>query len=120
MTFCPCPKPEPRILRDAAIKREEEKAWRACKARVMKRDGKRCRLCGKLCAPDPHHILSRSRGGRDIDQNVIALCREHHDWVKPGLLRLVPLDPHRGADGLVQFTIDARVSKSGQEEQVTR
>lgn len=30
---------------------------------------------------DPHHIQRRSQGGRDIPENLIVLCRAHHDWV---------------------------------------
>jgi hypothetical protein len=36
-------------------------------------------LCsGRL---DPHHVLMRSQGGKDIAENLKTLCRAHHDWV---------------------------------------
>ena len=28
---------------------------------------------------DPHHIISRGAGGGDEPQNIIALCRRHHN-----------------------------------------
>ena len=33
---------------------------------------------GKL---DPHHILRKSQGGQDTPDNLVTLCRAHHDWV---------------------------------------
>ena len=30
---------------------------------------------------DPHHILRRSQGGQDSPDNLVTLCRAHHDWV---------------------------------------
>jgi hypothetical protein len=30
---------------------------------------------------DPHHVLRRSQGGPDTPENLVTLCRAHHDWV---------------------------------------
>lgn len=30
---------------------------------------------------DPHHVLPRSRGGKDTLDDLISLCRAHHEWV---------------------------------------
>lgn len=30
---------------------------------------------------DPHHVLRRSQGGLDTADNLVTLCRAHHDWV---------------------------------------
>ena len=30
---------------------------------------------------DPHHIFRRGQGGPDTLENLITLCRAHHDWV---------------------------------------
>jgi hypothetical protein len=105
------PKGTPTCLRKAAIAKEAEKAWRLCKARVRRRDGGRCRYCGKPGLPDPHHILARSLGGRDIDENILCLCREHHDWVKPRLLVITG-----NAECMVRMDVDERVSRSGKPE----
>jgi 5-methylcytosine-specific restriction endonuclease McrA len=87
MTGLLFPKGEPMCLRAAALKRQDELAWRALKARVTKRDLKRCRVCLKAGA-DHHHILSRSLGGRDTDANVLLLCRECHQHRHAGLIRI--------------------------------
>lgn len=30
---------------------------------------------------DPHHKQRRSQGGEDTIENLVLLCRAHHDWV---------------------------------------
>lgn len=30
---------------------------------------------------DPHHVLRKSQGGQDSPENLVTLCRAHHDWV---------------------------------------
>lgn len=30
---------------------------------------------------DPHHIIPRGRGGPTTMENLVSLCRAHHDWV---------------------------------------
>lgn len=114
MTFHPCPKPAPSCLRDAAIKREQEKSRRLAYARVTRRDGKRCRVCGKAGA-EHHHVLPRSLGGRDIDSNLVLLCAECHRWRHAQLIRI-----SGNADGRLTVWFDARVSRSGREETVAR
>ena len=37
-----------------------------------------CSICG-VKAVDLHHIKYKSRGGKDNIENLIALCRKHHD-----------------------------------------
>jgi len=83
----PCPKPEPRCLREAAQKRQDALAWAALKRRVTVRDLKRCRVCLQAGA-DHHHILARSLGGRNTDANVLLLCRACHQYRHAGLLRI--------------------------------
>jgi len=39
-----------------------------------------CAICGAE-AVDRHHIIYRSRGGTDEDENLIDLCRSCHDTV---------------------------------------
>lgn len=39
-------------------------------------------LVGLRCirrAQDPHHVQKRSQGGSDTADNLIAMCRDHHD-----------------------------------------
>lgn len=39
-----------------------------------------CEICG-VRAVDIHHIVYRSRGGKNNIENLIALCRECHNKV---------------------------------------
>jgi len=45
---------------------------------VALRDNSQCQVCGQQ-ANDIHHIVFRSHGGADIPENLICLCRHHHD-----------------------------------------
>jgi hypothetical protein len=31
---------------------------------------------------DPHHLIKISQGGDDIKENVVTLCRKHHDMAE--------------------------------------
>lgn len=43
-----------------------------------------CMACGQTPS-DPHHITTRGAGGGDTPQNLIPLCREHHQlWHSQG------------------------------------
>ena len=35
---------------------------------------------------DPHHLKRRSQGGHDVKENVITLCRKHHDMAEENLI----------------------------------
>lgn len=37
-----------------------------------------CSICGKTGKIDLHHVKPRSQGGKDTDDNLVALCRECH------------------------------------------
>lgn len=51
----------------------------AAMRRALLRD-RDCRVpdCGSE-ATDPHHIVYRSMGGDDTDDNLVGICRLHHD-----------------------------------------
>lgn len=52
------------------------------KMEVLERDGYSCQFCYTHRNLDsPHHILYRSRGGKDESDNLITLCRKCHDFV---------------------------------------
>jgi len=38
-----------------------------------------CEVCGKPGWLGPHHIIFRSQGGGDTWENLIRLCKKHHD-----------------------------------------
>ncbi|GHV04990.1 hypothetical protein FACS1894217_01130 [Clostridia bacterium] len=44
---------------------------------VFERDSYTCIFC-EAHAADAHHVVRRSRGGRDVPQNLVAVCRWHH------------------------------------------
>lgn len=61
------PKGRPRIRDSKAMRRK------------VSRD-RECRVpdCGEP-ATDPHHIVYRSLGGDDVEENICGICRMHHD-----------------------------------------
>jgi hypothetical protein len=66
------PKAVDSTLRDAVLQRDG-----GCVARLV--GGLRC--WGRL---DPHHIDPKGMGGRhrdDVLEDLVTLCRTHHDWV---------------------------------------
>lgn len=44
---------------------------------VFERDSYTCVLCERG-ATDAHHVIPRSRGGRNVPHNLVSLCRPHH------------------------------------------
>lgn len=46
--------------------------------RIRKRDGRRCRVCGRH-GWQVDHILNVKRGGTDAEDNLQTLCATHHD-----------------------------------------
>jgi 5-methylcytosine-specific restriction endonuclease McrA len=50
--------------------------WRRTVARVIKRDGGVCHLCGGKGADSADHVIPRSMGGPDTMPNLKAV---HHD-----------------------------------------
>ena len=45
-----------------------------------------CEVCGSV-ANDIHHINYRSQGGTDDIENLMALCRYHHDLAHAEVLK---------------------------------
>lgn len=50
------------------------------RALIRKRDGERCRWCGRNGSSglQIHHVHYRSEGGQDVPHNLILLCADHH------------------------------------------
>ena len=48
------------------------------KQAVYERDKGLCVVCGRRGFPEAHYV-PRSAGGLGIEQNIVCLCREHHD-----------------------------------------
>jgi 5-methylcytosine-specific restriction endonuclease McrA len=60
--------------------------------RVFRRDGYKCRYCGRRNNLHAHHVVYRSHGGADTEENLITLCSEHHEDIHRGRLIYEP-DP---------------------------
>jgi Holliday junction DNA helicase RuvB len=56
------------------------------RARVLRRDGHRCRSCRSRRSLMVHHVEFRSHGGRTHVQNLLTLCSRCHGLVHEGLL----------------------------------
>jgi 5-methylcytosine-specific restriction endonuclease McrA len=77
MTFCPQPRPRPRILAKLDRLRQRKAEERTVKAAVKFRDHGRCRVCGKPGC-DMHELVPRSLGGRPSLDNSVFVCRACH------------------------------------------
>jgi hypothetical protein len=60
----------PSEIREQVLQRD-----RGCRAQRLVTD---IRCWGPI---DPHHVLRRSQGGPDTVENLISVCRAHHDWI---------------------------------------
>lgn len=48
------------------------------------RDGNVCQICGSTDHVEGHHIIDYQFGGAPSADNIISLCRKHHDAVHSG------------------------------------
>ena len=81
--------------------------WEALKAAVMTRAKGRCEVNDRdHPAQDVHHVVPRSLGGPDVLENLIAICRHHHDQVDQPFIRgrlvIAPLGEERFAWAIVR------------------
>lgn len=68
---------------------EIERPWEAARLATLVRDNYQCRLCGRRDELDVHHVIRRSLAGRHQLRNLITLCREHHNWIGWGWLKVL-------------------------------
>lgn len=52
--------------------------WKRVKKKVHERDNGECIICHDI-ATDAHHVIPRSQLGKDDVNNVVCLCRYHHE-----------------------------------------
>lgn len=93
-----CPKPRPRIHDRAARLLARQALANAARAAIWRRDGSRCRVCGKhvkkgavdsVEAGHMHHLTYRSQGGTDKDwEGLVLLCCWCHSAVHNHTLTL--------------------------------
>ncbi len=56
---------------------------------IFDRDGWRCRSCNSRNNLHAHHIVYRSQGGEDTDENICTLCESCHSGLHLGGLSIV-------------------------------
>ena len=75
--------------------------WKKTRMRVLVRDNFRCQAHEFAISDQPctetnlddlhvHHIKARVRGGSDALDNLITLCREHHEQLHPWMRKIKP------------------------------
>jgi hypothetical protein len=83
----------------------QDAAWQRW-YRIFERDGWRCRVpgCSSRRNLQEHHVVFRAQGGRDDDDNLVAICATHHlQGIHAGRLRC-----HRLPDGLLAWEFGAQ------------
>ena len=68
----------------------EKFGYENVKAYVLARDNHQCYFNNKSCSKKSHvhHIVFRSDGGSDAPNNLITLCKRHHQQLHDGKIRL--------------------------------
>lgn len=62
------------------------------KAKVLKRDGYRCRCCGDFKHVKPlhaHHVTPHGHGGNNTQNNLITLCEWCHTKFHKGIVDII-------------------------------
>jgi 5-methylcytosine-specific restriction endonuclease McrA len=104
----PQPKTRPRKLTKGDRSRAEEALYRKNRARALKRDGNRCRICGGA-GWQTHHVERRSHFGpkRVIEKhdvtNLLSACNDCHELFTGNVLKAVSTTD-RGTSGPVLVT----------------
>lgn len=62
------------------MKRDYDK-YALLKLLVLKRDGFKCKKCGRRDTLHVHHVEFRSQGGADSMDNLVTLCFQCHEKV---------------------------------------
>ena len=87
------------LMKNPRLKNEKIKHWGYQKGfnyghssrrkAVLHRDNYTCQCCGKKnCQLQTHHIIFRSRGGSDDENNMITLCKDCHKGIHSGTITL--------------------------------
>lgn len=81
------PKGTPRVLVKRQAKLDAERQLKQARAFVKKRDGGKCRCCGKAGA-QVHHLVYRSAGGEHDPDNLALLCQRCHEDIHAHLIEV--------------------------------
>lgn len=61
--------------------------WQGIKKNIVRQRGNKCEICGwDRSSVDLCHIIDRSDGGSDKEDNLVLLCPNHHRLFDHGLL----------------------------------
>jgi len=82
---------------------------------ILERDGHRCQICGRG-KPDGtpvelHHVDPKGLGGdpsKDVPENLITLCGEHHRLIHDGIWKIIHWDPEDIENGLVVINAESK------------
>src|SRR5690625_446027 len=75
MTFNPVPKPK--FARRVPKQSTRNAFSKKVRKKIMKEENNCCQMCGKR-ATQIHHVMPRSRGGRGVYTNGMAICNGCH------------------------------------------
>ena len=114
-------KPAPRAIAREDRKHDEDAIYRKNSAIAKKRDGYRCRICGKHFGLETHHVKPRSLNRRskskhDVDR-LLTVCgpstdiKTCHGQFQAKTLKVYP-NTDRGTDGTV--LVEKYDKRSGQ------
>lgn len=79
---------------------------------IYARDGFRCALCDGVDGMQIHHIKPRGKGGQDIDENLICLCRFCHALAHGTKLRdYCDMDTVGIEDMMAEYMADLYIDK---------
>lgn len=96
---------DPHLMKNPSLKFKKIKSWgyqqgfnygfSSRKEAVMNRDSYTCQICGaKHTRLEVHHIVYRSKGGTDDEDNLITLCESCHKKIHKGEIN-VSLKPKK-------------------------
>lgn len=105
MPRSPLAKPTPRFVEKLLAKRADEREAIRVRAAVRKRDGGKCRVCGRQ-GFETHHVVYRSMGGRDTEDNIITVCADDHRAIHGHALKVYGHDASS-----VRFEWDPRLKR---------
>jgi len=78
------------LLKPKKRKKKKEKFSKELYLEVIERD-KCCIMCGSYNWLQVHHVKYRSQGGKHELDNLVLLCKEHHDLVHSNKRKFVPI-----------------------------
>ena len=87
------------LMKNPSLMNEKVKKWgyqkgfnydySSRRSAVLHRDNYTCQCCGKKnCRLEVHHIIFRSNGGTDDEENLITLCEDCHKGVHADIIVL--------------------------------